>query len=124
MEKPRKKFETELAEIREELLRLGVRPTESPQTSAAIQKELLEEWQQANQYWLNRMQSEVALWGELLSKLTTARSGMEAFDVYAKCLAEQIRMSVKDGYRLLGDLQHMAQKLTQPRQRDGLADRE
>ena len=111
MEKPREKFETELAEIREELLRLGVRRTESPQRSAAIQKELLEEWQQASHYWLNRMQSEVALWGELLSKLTTARSGVEAFDVYAKCLAEQMRMSVEDGYRLLGEFQHVAQNI-------------
>ena len=113
MEKPREKFETELAEIREELLRLGVRRTESPQRSAAIQKELLEEWQQASHYWLNRMQSEVALWGELLSKLTTARSGIEAFDVYAKCLAEQMRMSVEDGYRLLGDFQLVTTNLTQ-----------
>ena len=112
MEKPSEKFETELAEIREELLRLGAHPTERPQRSAAIQKELLEEWQRASHYWLNRMQSEVALWGELLSKLTTARSGMEAFDVYAKCLAEQMRMSVEDGYRLLGEFRRVAQNLT------------
>jgi hypothetical protein len=30
---------------REELLRLGVHPRESPQQSAAVQKELLEDWQ-------------------------------------------------------------------------------
>jgi hypothetical protein len=47
MEKPRELFETELAEIREELLRLGVRPSESLQQSSATQKELLEDWQQA-----------------------------------------------------------------------------
>jgi hypothetical protein len=58
MKKPRELFETELAEIREELLQLGVRPSESPQQSAAIQKELLEDWQQAGRYWLDRMQSE------------------------------------------------------------------
>jgi len=45
MKKPRELLETELAEIREELLRLGVRPRESGQQSAAVQKELLEDWQ-------------------------------------------------------------------------------
>jgi hypothetical protein len=113
MEKSRELFETELAEIREELRRLGVRPRESLQQSSARQKGLVEDWQQANHYWINRMQSEVALWGELLSKLTTAQSGTEAFDVYAKCVAEQMKMSVEDGFRFIEDLQDTAQKLTQ-----------
>jgi hypothetical protein len=86
MEKPRELFETELAAIREELLRLGVRPRESLQQSSAIQKELLEDWQQAGRYWLDRMQSEMALWGELGSKLAATRSASEAFDAYAKCV--------------------------------------
>jgi hypothetical protein len=60
MGEPRELFETELAEIREELLRLGVRPRERPQQSAAI----LEDWQHAVHHWLYRMQSEMALWGE------------------------------------------------------------
>jgi hypothetical protein len=81
MKKPRELFETELAEIREELLRLGVRPRESPQQSVAIQKELLEDWRQAGRYWLDRMQSELALWGELGSKLATTRSAREAFTI-------------------------------------------
>jgi hypothetical protein len=41
MEKPRELFETELAEIRNELLRLRVRPSESLQQSSATHKELL-----------------------------------------------------------------------------------
>ena len=61
MGEPRELFETELAEIRKELLRLGVRPRESLQQSSAIQKELLEDWQQARRRWLDRMQSEMAL---------------------------------------------------------------
>ena len=64
MGKPRELFETELAEIREELLRLGVRPSESLQQSSAIQTEPLENWQQARRHWLDRMQSEMALFGE------------------------------------------------------------
>jgi hypothetical protein len=38
MKKPRELFETELAEIREELLRLGVRPRENPTERAASVK--------------------------------------------------------------------------------------
>ena len=76
MGEPRELFETELAEIRKELLRLGVRPRESLQQSSAI----LEDWQHAVHHWLYRMQSEMALWAELASKLATTRSAREAFD--------------------------------------------
>ena len=110
MEKRRELFETELAEIREELRRLGVRPRESSQQSAAIQKELLEEWQQAGRHWLGRMQSEMALWAELGSKLATTRSATEAFDAYARCVAQQLKMSAEDGQRLLKDFQSATQK--------------
>jgi hypothetical protein len=50
--------------------------------SAAIQTEPLEDWQQARRHWLDRMQSEMALWAELRSKLATTRSAREAFDAY------------------------------------------
>jgi hypothetical protein len=113
MGKPRELLETELAAIREELLRLGVRPRESPQQSAAIQKELLEEWQQAGRYWLDRIQSEMALWGELASKLATTCSATEAFDAYTKWIAQQMKMTAEDGQRLLKDFQYMTQKVTQ-----------
>ena len=53
------------------------------QQATAIQKDLLENWQQAHRHWLDRMQSEIALWGELGSKLATTRSATEAFDAYA-----------------------------------------
>ena len=113
MGKPRELFETELAEIREELLRLGVRPRESLQQSSAIQKELLEDSQQAGRYWLDRMQSEMALWAELGSKLATTRSAREAFDAYATCAAQQMKMIAEDGQRLLKDFQYVTRKGTQ-----------
>ena|SRR3984893_8694949 len=69
----------------------------------------LEEWQRAGCHWLDRMQSEIALWAELGSKLATTRSATEAFDAYAKCVAQQ----TKDGQRLLKDFQYMTQKVTQ-----------
>jgi hypothetical protein len=113
MGKPRELFETELAEIREELLRLGVRPRESLQQSSAIQKELLEDWQQAGRDWLDRMQSEMALWGELGSKLAATRSASEAFDAYVKCVAQQMKMTGQDAERLLKDFQYVTQKVAQ-----------
>jgi hypothetical protein len=124
MERPRELFETELAEIREELRRLGIRPRDNLQQSSARQKALVEDWHQASQYWINRMQSEVALWGELLSKLATAQSGTEAFDIYAKCLAEQMKMSMEDGFRFLEDFQHLQKTSTRTSTKDGLTDRE
>jgi hypothetical protein len=113
MGEPRELFETELAEIRKELLQLGVRPREGLQQSSALQKELLEDWQHALHHWLYRMQSEMALWGELGSKLATTRSTTEAVDAYAKCVAQQMKMTVEDGQRLLKDFQYMTQKVTQ-----------
>ena len=113
MGEPRELFETELAEIREELLRLGVRPRESLQQSSAIQTEPLENWQQARRHWLDRMQSEMALWAELGSKLATTRSAREAFDAYATCVAQQMKMTAEDGQRLLKDFQCVTQKVIQ-----------
>jgi hypothetical protein len=59
------------------------------------------------------MQSEMALWGELGSKLATTRSATEAFDAYLKCVVEQMKMTAEDGQRLLKDFQYMTQKGTQ-----------
>ena len=78
-----------------------------------LQTEPLEDWQQARRHWLDRMQSEIALWGELGSKLATTRSATEAFDAYAKCVAQQMKMTAEDGQRLLKDIQYMTQKVTQ-----------
>ena len=80
--------------------------------SSAIQKELLEDWRQAGRYWLDRMPSEMALWGELGSKLATTRPALEAFDAYSECVAQQMKITAEDGQRLLQDFQYMTQKVT------------
>jgi len=46
-------------------------------------------------------------------QLETAQSGTEAFDVYAKCVAQQMKMTVEDGQRLFNGFQYVTQKLTQ-----------
>ena len=85
----------------------------SAKQSAAIQTEPLKNWQQARRRWLDRMQSEMALWGELGSKLAATRSASQAFDAYAKCVAQQMKMTAEDGQRLLKDLQCVTQKVIQ-----------
>ena len=89
MKKPQELFETELAEIREELLRLGVRPKENPTKpatsvserqiitpstltaaqAAATQKELHDAWQETSCHWLYRMQ---------VGNSSLGKSGVEA----------------------------------------------
>jgi hypothetical protein len=43
---------------------------ERAEVAVALQKELLEAYEQASRAWLARVQSEVALWSELATKLT------------------------------------------------------
>ena len=59
------------------------------------------------------MQSEMALWAELRSKLATIRSAREAFDAYVTCIAQQTKMTAEDGQRLLKDFQCVTQKIIQ-----------
>jgi hypothetical protein len=84
----------------------------SVQQAATMQKELLEAWQQANRYWADRMQSEMALWADLASKLVSTRSVPEALEAYAKCVSQQMKMTAEDGQHLLNDWQQVAQRIT------------
>ena len=85
----------------------------SAQQAVTIQKELIGAWQQANRYWADRMQSEIALWADLGSKLVSTRSVPEAFEAYAKCLSQQMKMTVEDGQHLLNDWKQAAQRITE-----------
>jgi Phasin protein len=85
----------------------------SVQQTTAMQKELLGAWQQANRYWADRMQSEMALWADFGSKLVSTRSVPEAFEAYAKCLSQQMKMTVEDGQHLLNDWKQAAQRITE-----------
>jgi hypothetical protein len=85
----------------------------SAQQVVTMQRELLGAWQQANRYWADRMQSEIALWADLGSKLVSTRSVPEAFEAYAKCLPQQMKMTVEDGQHLLNDWKQTAQRITE-----------
>ena len=77
-----------------------------------MQKELLEAYEQASRAWLARVQSEVALWSELATKLTATRSIPEALEAYSKCVSQRMQMTAEDGQRLFNDCQQITQKIT------------
>ena len=85
----------------------------SAQQVAATQKELLDACQQASCYWLNRTQSEMALWANLGSKLAATRSLPEGYEAFAKCVSQQMAMTAEDAQHLLNDCQRMTQRITQ-----------
>ena len=85
---------------------------EQTEAAAALQKELLEAYEQASRVWLARVQSEVALWSELATKLTATRSVPEVFEAYTKCVTKRMQMTAEDGQRLFNDCQQITQKIT------------
>jgi hypothetical protein len=91
----------------------------SAQLAGATQKALLEDWQQASRYWLDRMQSEMSLWAGLGPKLATTQSATEAFDTYAKCVSQQVKMTAEDAQHLLNDCQQVTQKIMRSISSDG-----
>ena len=85
---------------------------EQTEAALALQKELLASYEESSRAWLARMQSEVALWSDLAAKMTATRTVPEAFETYAKCVSERMKMAADDGRRLADEAQQIAQKLT------------
>jgi hypothetical protein len=81
-------------------------------TQIALQREILEAYEQLNRAWLARVQSEVALWTDLATKLTAAGSVPEALEAYMKCLSQQMQMTAEDGQRLFNGYQKITQRVT------------
>ena len=67
-------------------------PEKSVQQASAAQRALLEMYQEGSRFWLDRVQSEMALWADLGSKLPKTRSVPEAFEAYGKCVSQQMKM--------------------------------
>jgi hypothetical protein len=85
---------------------------ERTETSMALQKELLASYDETSRAWLARVQSEVALWSDLASKLTATRTVPEAFETYSKCVSERMKMAADDGRKLADEAQKITQKIT------------
>ncbi len=80
-------------------------------TAAALQREFLSACEEANRQWTSRLQSEAALWSELMAKLTAARSAPEFFEAYSKGMSQRLQMTMEDSRQMVEDYQKTAQKL-------------
>ena len=78
-----------------------------------LQKELSETYEQASRAWLNRVNSEIALWSELATKLSATHSVPEALAAYQKCVAQRMHMAVEDGQQLFEECRKINQRITQ-----------
>jgi Phasin protein len=83
---------------------------ERSEAAMALQKAVLESYEEASRAWLARVRSEVSLWSELASKLSVTRSVPEAVQIYANCVSQRLQMAVDDGRRLAEEAQVISQK--------------
>jgi len=85
---------------------------ERTDAALALQKELLESYEQASRAWLARVQSEDSLWSDLATKLTATHTVPEALETYSKCVSERMKMAADDGRRLADEAQQITKKIT------------
>ena len=85
---------------------------ERTEAAMALQKELLESYDQASRAWLARVQSEISLWSDLATKLAATHTVPEALETYSKCVSDRMKMAADDGRRLADDAQQITQKIT------------
>jgi len=85
---------------------------ERTEAAMGLQKELLATYEEASRAWFARVQSEVALWSDLASKLNATRSVPEAFETYSKCVSERMKMAADDARKLADEAQKITQKIT------------
>ncbi len=83
------------------------------QAALALQKALLESYEQASRAWLARVQSEVNLWSELANKLSSTHSLPEGLEAYSKCVSQRMQMAADDGRRIVEQSQQITQKIAQ-----------
>lgn len=80
---------------------------------AKIQSDLLEEVREANQNWLDRMQSEATLASEFSSKLTASHSIADAAAACQEWAKRRMELFTEDGQRLMTNSQKFMEKAAQ-----------
>ena len=75
-----------------------------------IQSDLLEEIRDANQKWLDRIQSEAALASEFTSKLATSHSIADTTMACQEWLKRRVELFTEDGKHLMTDSQKFMEK--------------
>lgn len=77
-----------------------------------LQREMLDELEQASRAWITRMRSEIELWSDLATKVTASRSVPEGLGAYRECVSQRMQMAVDDGRHLLDEGQKIAAAVT------------
>jgi hypothetical protein len=80
---------------------------------AKIQSDLLEEIREANQNWLDRMQSEATLASEFSSKLTASHSIADTTTACQEWAKRRMELFNEDGQRLMNNSQKFMEKAAQ-----------
>jgi Phasin protein len=83
------------------------------ETALNLQKAILESCEHASRAWIDRVQSEMSLWSDFASKLSSTKSIPEALETYTKCVSQRMQMAADDGRKLVEEAQQITQKLTQ-----------
>jgi len=77
-----------------------------------LQKELLDESEQAGRAWVERVKSEVELWSDLATRVTASQSLPESLAAYRDCVSQRMQMAVEDGRRLFEEGQKLIATVT------------
>ena len=77
----------------------------------ALQKELMEAYEEAGRSWSERMRTEMELWTELGKKLTSTHSVPEAMQIYQQSLTRRMQMAAEHSQKFAADCQKFAQKI-------------
>ncbi len=104
----RETIHTSKAGVPPQFVNWGQNQTE---TALNLQKAILESCEHASRAWIDRVQSEISLWSDLASKLSSTKSVPEAFETYSKCVSQRMQMAADDGRRLVDECQQLTQKI-------------
>lgn len=77
-----------------------------------VQKELLNEYEEAARAWAARVKSEIELWSDLAAKVTASHSIPEGLEAYRDFASQRIQMAVEDGKRLFDEGQKVISVVT------------
>jgi hypothetical protein len=91
------------------IMQLGKERTEA---MLAVQKQLLDGYEEASRAWIARVKSEVELWSELAAKLSASSSIPEGMEAYRECVSHRMQMATEDGKRLFDEGQKIIGALT------------
>ena len=82
------------------------------EATLAMQKELIDTYEQISRAWMARLKSEADLWSELATKISGVRSVPDALGAYQECVAQRMQLISDDGRRLLEDSQKIMNTVT------------